>query len=321
MTNIVVVGAGVMGSNHARVAAGLPGMELVAVVDLDLERAKAVAGPLGARAFATVEEVFATVGADEQPRAAVVATPTAFHASTATALIDRGVAVLVEKPIAATVEEAEQLVAHAAARGVTLMVGHIERFNSAVAELLRLDQIPLHVSIERIGPFTARVADSVIHDLMIHDLDIVRSLGKSPVARVQAVGQRTRSQQEDIAVAMLTFESGMTATITASRLGQQKIRQISLTMPDSFIVADLIRQDLSVTRVEHVEYVSATGTRYRQTAAVEIPFLENRGEPLGAELREFIRAVESGTTPLVTGADGVEAIKLVHLVTEAVRAL
>lgn len=122
-----------------------------------------------------------------------------------------------------------------------------------------------------------------------------------------------------MATALLTFDSGVTAAVTASRLGQQKIRQLHLTMPDSYIVGDLLRQDITITRVQHTEYVSDDGSRYRQTASVEIPFLENRGEPLSVQLTSFLRAVRDGTDPEVTAEDGVEAMRMVAQVLDAIR--
>lgn len=319
MLRLAVVGAGVMGANHARVATAHRDVELVAVVDGDMARAASAAAAAGARHFPSVGSMLAELTGEARPRAAVVAVPTPHHASVVGELIEAGIHVLVEKPIAATVDEARAMVAAASSAGLVLMVGHIERFNSVVAELQRLPEPPIHIEAHRMGPFSARIGDDVILDLMIHDLDVARLLARAPVVSVEAVGRAVRTSSEDLAVALLRFANGTSATITASRVAQQKIRQLQLTMPDSFIVADLIRQDISVTRVEHVEYVSSTGTSYRQTAAVEIPFLENRGEPLAQELTAFARAVQDGATPPVTGEDGIEALQLVLAVRAAAR--
>ena len=196
------------------------------------------------------------------------------------------------------------------------MVGHIERFNAAVRALLETDEVPVHVEASRIGPYSARVADSVVADLMIHDLDIVRALARSEAATVAAVAQRTHSGEADLGVAVLTFESGMTATCTASRIGQQKIRELRVTYADRFVVADLIRQDISINRVAHTEFLASDGARYRQSGVVEIPFLD-RVEPLAAELSSFHRAVSTDAAATVDGVDGLRALELVERVERA----
>lgn len=313
---VAVVGAGMMGANHARVVNGSSAAILAAVVDADVERREAVAANSGA---ATYADVGALLDHGAPIDAAVVATPTATHREIATALLHAGVPVLVEKPLAATVADARALADLSRRTNVLLVVGHVERFNPAVRELLRLEQRPIHVEAHRVGPFAARIPDSVVSDLMIHDLDIVGALAGGRPTSVTAVAQRVRSESEDMATALLAFDSGTTATITASRLGQQKIRQLQLTMPDAFVVADLLRQDVSITRVDHTEYLSEDGSRYRQTASVEIPFLDNRGEPLAAQLASFLRAVRDGGPPEVTAEDGVTALEMVGQVLDAAR--
>ena len=316
---MAVIGAGVMGANHARILASHRDARLVAVVDADATRAAAAAAPAEAASFASVGEMLKGLPPDDRPQAAVVAVPTPYHLPVALELIAAGLHVLVEKPIASSINEAETMVAAAEQAGVTLMVGHIERFNSVVLELQRLTEVPVHIEAHRVGPFSARIGDDVVLDLMIHDLDLVRLLAGAPMESVSSVARTVRTESEDLAVALLRFTNGVTACVTASRLGQQKIRNLQLTLPDSYIVADLIRQDVSITRVEHVEYVSSSGARYRQTAAVEIPYLENRGEPLAVELSAFVHSVVGGTPPPVTGQDGIEALRMVAAVTEAAR--
>ncbi len=319
MLNVAVIGAGVMGANHVRVLNSLPMANVLAVVDSDPDRARAAAGAVEAATYATLDDLFANLTDEVGLDAAVVATPTAYHFEIAAALIAHGVHVLVEKPIAGTAEDGEKLIELAEAAGVVLTVGHIERYNSVVQELQRTAERPIHIEARRIGPFASRIPDSVVGDLMIHDLDIVRTLARGELSEVTAIAQSQRTDSEDMATALLTFDNGVTATVTASRLGQQKVRQVHLTMPDSYILGDLLLQDVTVTRVEHTEYVSDDGSRYRQTAAVEIPFLENRGEPLTKELAAFLRAVETGDAPLVSAQDGVEAVRMVDRVLAAIR--
>lgn len=313
---IAVVGAGVMGSNHARVITNSPIASLVAVVDDDEARRTAAAERAGAATHSSIDELLA--GAD-RPDAVVVATPTATHAELAARLIDEGIPVLVEKPIAATAGDAEALGHLADARGVVLAVGHVERCNPVVRELLGYRDPIRHVEAHRVGPFAARIPDSVVNDLMIHDLDIVRALVDGSLVDVSGVAQRRRTDTEDMATALLRFDNGATAVVTASRLGQQKIRQLQLTMDEAFVVGDLLRQDITVTRVQHTEYLSDDGSRYRQTASVEIPFLDNRGEPLGVQLESFVRSITHGTPPATSAADAIEAVRMVEAVLAAIR--
>ena len=234
---IAVVGAGIMGTNHVRVARQLPGVELVAVVDHDLERAEAAARAGGELAFRSVSDLFDIIDA------VVIAVPTAYHAGAAIALAEHHVHLLVEKPLAPSVQEAQRIVDAATANGVVLAVGHIERFNAAVAELPRLLNAPIHIEASRISPYSPRVADGVIFDLMIHDIDIVCSLaGPDAVAtKVTGVARTTKGSTEDLASVTVEFSTGLTATFNTSRLGQQKIRTIEITQAESVIVADLVR--------------------------------------------------------------------------------
>lgn len=312
---LAVVGAGVMGANHARIARSLPGAELVAVVDEDLERAKAAIGAGDARPVATLRELLSVGDVD----AVVIALPTPQHHQATLDALRGGTHVLVEKPIASSAEQAEEMIAEAAAAGRCLMVGHVERFNPVVLELLKLVDDPVHIEAARIGPFTARVKDSVVLDLMIHDLDIVTAIARSEVEAVSGVARAVRTAGMDLASVHLSFANGVTATVTASRVGQQKIRRFDVTQRESFVSIDLIRQDITVSRVAHTEFLDDGGTRYRQTGVVEIPFIETRGEPLYLELLEFVNAIRDDRRPAVDGEQGLAALRLVDRVIAAVR--
>jgi predicted dehydrogenase len=311
---LAVVGAGIMGANHARVAHQSPGIELVAVIDGDLDRARSAGRNAGAVAVGSLADLA------EDIDAAVVAVPTRFHFEIALELIDRGVHVLVEKPIAATAEEAEQIVAAAERAGVVLAVGHIERFNAAVAELPQLLEEPLHIEASRIGTYSSRIDDGVILDLMIHDIDIVTSLmgHDVDVVSIGGVARAVRGRTEDVATVTMVFDNGVTAAFNTSRLGQQKVRTLEITQQESVITADLVRQDVTISRMSRQEYLSDEGARYRQSSVVEIPFLETRGEPLALELRHFADCVRNGTTPRVSGRAGLRALELALRATDAV---
>lgn len=300
---LVVVGTGIMGASHARVAASMRDVELVAVVDPDAKRGRAVAHASGAAFLPSINEL-------AEVDAAVIATPTEFHVQTATALLDRGVHVLVEKPIAADPVSARALIDAADRARRILMVGHIERFNPAVLELRHLVDDIVHIDAARISPYSDRVKDDVVIDLMIHDIDIALHLAGERPSKVSAVGRRTRSETIDLVSAIFAFPSGITAALSASRIGQNKIRKLDITQTSNFVSVDLVRQDVAISRVDHSEFLSESGPRYRQSGVLEIPFLEQRGEPLSIELRHFIECVRDGAVPAVRGEDGLAALEV-----------
>lgn len=311
---LAVIGAGVMGTNHARVAGTLPEVTLTHVIDADPERAAAAAGAHGAIAGT---DPLSIVG---QVDAAIVALPTALHAEVAVPLLEHGVHCLVEKPIAGSVADGERIIAAAESSGAVLAVGHVERFNPAMIEAEKFVDGPIHIEAARVGPFSSRVADSVVTDLMIHDLDLVRSLAGGEFASVSAISQQVRTDTEDLATALVRFDSGVTASLTASRLGQQKGRTLGITQHESHLQVDLMRQEVTIQRVEHVEYTGPEGTMYRQRGVVEIPMIETRGEPLWLEQRDFLGAARDGHSPKVGGQDGLEALRMALAVVEACRA-
>jgi predicted dehydrogenase len=303
MVDLAIIGAGIMGSNHARVARTIADTRVTLVVDPDTERARTLAASVGAEWASSVPDNLAV-------DAAIVAASADVHREVALPILAMGIPVLVEKPIAETLDDARALVDVAAANDTILMVGHVEQFNTAVIELDRLLHDVVHVQADRVGPYAGRINESVVLDLMIHDLDIVRRIASSPVEDVHAVARATRSASADYACALITFQSGMTATITASRIGQHKIRRLEIVESDDFVVVDLLRQDLTVHRVSHAEFLSAEGAAYRQSGVVEIPFLERRGEPLALEVQHFVDCIKTSARPRVSGEDGLETLAL-----------
>ena len=312
--NIAVIGTGVMGSNHLRVLNRLEEANIAAVVDADIVRAEEAAREFGVRAFATVSEM---LNGSEKIDGAVVATPTRFHIENAKELVSSGVAVLVEKPVSLSITEAEALDALAVSHRVPVTGGHVERFNPVIIELMNSSYRPIiHIDIRRIGPFSSRINDNVIHDLMIHDLDVVRNLVGSPLASVQATGRAVLTDSYDLAVTLLVFESGVTASLTASRLGQKKVRQIDVTLENSQVSGDLLHQTV-VAHQANPGKVTSGGSGFTQESIEEVRYLENRTEPLAAELRDFFSAIASERLPLVTVKDGIEAVKMAQQVTAA----
>jgi predicted dehydrogenase len=300
---VAIVGAGIMGVNHARVLGTMRCAEVAAVVDPDETRGRALADSIGV-------PLRPVAGLAEIADAAIVATPSETHADVGLSLLAEGLDLLIEKPLATTVADASRVVAAARTTDRIVMVGHIERFNAAVLGLRDVVSDPMHVEFTRVGPYTPRVSSDVVVDLMVHDLDLARMLARGRFVDVSATGRCIYSGQIDLACALLTAETGLTVALTASRAGQTKVRRIEVTQRDSFVVADLLRQDIRVHRLSHNEYLSEGGSRYRQSGVVEIPFLERAGEPLRAELEHFVDAVRHRARPAVDSSDGLEALRL-----------
>jgi predicted dehydrogenase len=257
---------------------------------------------------------------DELPddvQAVVIATPTETHEALGLALLDRGVDLLIEKPFASSSAEARRLLDAAEGSDQILMVGHIERFNPAFVELQRFLDEPLHLEFTRVGPFSPRVGTDVVLDLMIHDLDLALAMAGSPVASMSATGRIVMGDTLDLAAALLVFENGLTTTLTASRVAQIKVRKIDVTQRESFASADLVRQDVTINRLSHSEFLAEGVPVYRQSGLVEIPFVEQRGEPLAVELRHFLRCVRDRTRPVVGAPEALVALELAIAVRDA----
>ena len=302
-----VFGAGHFGRYHAQKYAALPGAELVAVVDPDPERARALAAEVGTSAATSIDEVAGSI------EAASVAVPTHAHHDVATRLLEAGIHVLIEKPIAETIEQADALVALAAARGRILQVGHLQRF------LLRRMQVaervfrPLYIEATRIAPFKPRGTDvGVVLDLMIHDIDLILALVQSPVLAVDAVGAPVVTTSEDLVNARLRFANGCVATATASRIGFKTERRLRIFQPESYISIDLAeRRMVEIHRGEGPGIVPGLPGIARHEATWA------DGDDLLAEIADFVECVREGRQPLVTGADGRRALETAMRVTES----
>lgn len=303
MLELAIVGAGVMGSHHGRVAMGLRDARLAFVVDPNAEAGNRLAEATGAKYVPDVSEIIGLVDV------AVVAVPTRLHRPVAEQLMAEGIHVLLEKPIASTVEEARGLVETAEKYGVHLMIGHVERFNPAVLELERIVRDPVHIDVARIGPHTSRLSDHVVLDLMVHDLDIAAALIDRPVVFMSATGRAILGDEPDIASALLRYEGGATATFTASRVGQSKIRRLEITQPDSFVVVDMLRQTVMIQRASSSEFLEEERA-YRQEGVIEIPYLSWKGEPLYLEQEHFVASVLENSSPKIGGRTGLAALEL-----------
>jgi predicted dehydrogenase len=297
-----VVGVGSMGRNHARVYRELADVDLVGVADADPETAREVADEYGVPA----------VSADTLLRdadAVSVAVPTPYHADLVADCIDAGVHALVEKPFVADPERGRRLAERAQKADVTLQVGHVERFNPAVRAVAEVvpDLDVLAVTAERLGPPTERdVAANVVHDLMIHDIDVVRALLDGEPGGVTASG----AASSQYATATCTFPDGVVASFTASRVTEQKVRRLAITARECRVVVDYTDQSVEIHRSTTPEYVAEDGGfRHRTESVVERPMVDN-GEPLKHELRAFADAARNGTEPVVTAEDGLRALEL-----------
>lgn len=291
-----------MGGRHARVARAIPSAEVAVVVDQDEYKGRQLAEYVGAAYMPSVNALPGVVDA------AIVAVPNEWHMEIGTMLLENGLDVLMEKPIATTVEEAKSLVAVAEQHDRILMVGHVERFNPAVIELAKHLSGLIHIDVRRVGPFMPRIMAGVAVDLMIHDIDVVSWLAGSQPEVISALVRRVRSSTEDIAVCILTFPTGVSATLTASRASQSKQRQIELIQRDNVVVADLVCGQVTIHRVQHSEFVDERGPIYRQSGVIEIPYLEHQTEPLALEQRHFLECVVRHTQPAVSGQDGLAAL-------------
>jgi len=297
-----VIGVGHLGRHHARLLAANEAVTLTAVADTDLERARVVAGEYGARAFGDAEERLPHVGLVS------IAVPTTLHHALAGMALSAGKHVLLEKPIARNLEEADELIRLATEGGVVFQVGHSERFNPAIRGVRHLIRQPGFVEIHRIGPFAGRGTDvDVILDLMIHDLDLLLDWVEAPVVSVDAVGVPVLSPRVDIANARIRFADGCVANVTASRSSLEPLRKIRIFAPNRYISIDARAQEVVVLRRDLEATSGAAGP---MAGIVPEPVRVERGEPLKAEIDAFVESVCSGAAPEVGGAEARRALEL-----------
>lgn len=309
---IGVIGVGALGRHHARHLATFHGVDLVGVFDADPERSRAVADEVGTRAYPDVEGLLRDV------RAVTVAVPTGAHGSVGLQALEAGVAVLMEKPLAASLEEADRLVAAAERRGVQLQVGHIERFNQAVRAAQEHIRDVRYVESTRLAPFQPRGTDvPVVLDLMIHDLDLVLHLtGGAEVAEVRASGLALLTPHLDMASARVEFANGTVAMATASRLARDRVRRLRLFQSNGYFSLDLATGTGDFMRLRD-GWVPGLGGQV-QDIVEHVPLSAPRADALGLELASFVHAVRGETETVVTGAEGRAALALALRVTEAV---
>lgn len=309
---------GVFGRNHARVykeleQQGEP-VRLVGVVDPDVNRADAVAREFGCKAFGSVLQLVTT---HSEVQAASVAVPTVHHLQVARELMEAGVDVLIEKPVASTLAEADELASVATAHKRVAQVGHLERFNPAVRATLPILSQPMFFEVHRLSVFTPRSLDvDVVLDLMIHDLDIVLAFAKSPIKEVRAVGLPILSGKVDIANVRLEFESGCIANFTASRVSTERVRKLRFFQPRQYISLDYSRQEVLVFTVGTDGGASVPSVNPQ--IGVSKPTVVSE-EPLHAELKSFLNSVRERSAPVVSLEDGRRALALALEILAAIR--
>jgi len=302
---VAVIGVGSLGQHHARIYACLDEAELAAVVDLDGARAAAVAARHGVAALTSCADL---------PRdldAVSVAVPTSAHGAVVSDCLRRGLAVLVEKPMAATRDEAAGMAREAETAGRLLAVGHTERFNPIVRAARARVRDPRFIETHRLGVFTARSTDvDVVLDLMIHDLDVILSLVPSPLASIDSVGVHALTDKVDIANARLRFENGCVANVTASRISSDRVRKLRVFEADSYLSIDYARQDGVLYTLRR--------PAGRTPEIVREPLGADNEEPLMIELRSFVRRLRGDEEPVVTAAEGMRALDTALRVVEQI---
>ena len=322
MTRVAVIGTGVMGRNHARVLHGLPDVELVGVADSDLDAACAVAGAHATRGYGSLEELLKK----EKPEAVTVAVPTENHYDAVLEALAAGCHVLVEKPIAATLAQADELVAAAKSARRVLAVGHIERYNPAVLELKRrLDAGQLgpvyQFDAQRLGPFPQRIRDvGVVIDLATHDLDLMRFLTGSEIVRVYAETRRkVHTTREDMVSGLLRLADGSVGLLQINWLTPTKIRQMTVTGERGMFRADYLTQDLYF--YENAEAAAHNWEQITMLRGVSegsmVKYVINKREPLQSELEAFMKAIAGEPAGIVSGEDGSEALRLALAMVES----
>jgi predicted dehydrogenase len=325
---MAVVGVGHLGKEHARILSGLPQVDLVGIVDANTSQARTIAERCRTKPFSDHEDLFDRVDAVS------IAAPTLYHHKIARDFLDRGIPVLVEKPITSTLAQADELVEIANSQGTPFQVGHIERFNPAFEELVKRPLTPKLIECERHGPFTGRSTDiGCVLDLMIHDLDLILSLVNSPVVDVSALGAMVFGGHEDICNARLTFENGCVASVTASRISPKPKRKLRIWAPEGYAGIDFVQKRLTLVqpsdevRRHGLSQMHLDPNRREQLKqdvfgkhmeTLELDCTSNVDQ-LTAELSHFVHCVQMNRMPRVSGEDGRDALALADRILASVQ--
>lgn len=319
---IGVAGVGSLGYHHSRLLSNMPGVQPSGIFDIRTERAEEVADEFDVLAHASLEALI------EASDAIVVAVPTSAHESVARAALERGVHTFVEKPLAATLEEADRIIEAARSAGLVLQVGHVERFNPVVVAAAQHIDEPIFIESHRMAPFSPRSTDvAVVLDLMIHDVDLVMRLVGKPIVEIAAVGVPVLSGNVDIANARLTFEGGAVANLTASRVSVERMRKLRIFQRSGYVSLDLANGSGEFLRLrDSLPGLSpagvATGIRAENLGEIveRVPLVGDDREPLGRELESFRDAVGGLRAPAVSGQEGRDALAVTLTIQERIEA-
>ncbi|WP_300754335.1 Gfo/Idh/MocA family oxidoreductase [uncultured Brachyspira sp.] len=313
--NISLIGVGRMGQFHLNVISQINHINLSGIYDADENHLNEISQKYNIKKFNSVDEAI------DNADAVIIASPTTFHFEIAKKAVEKGKHVLVEKPMTETYAQALELEEIVKQKNVILQVGHVERFNGAVQELHHIIEKPYLIEARRLAPFTPRITDvGVVFDIMIHDLDIVTSLVKKPVIRFSASGKRIRTKNEDIASALLEFEDETIATISASRVTQEKIRTLAISTEEAYFLLDYATQDITIHRqaASQSNIKTSIGINYKQESIIERVFI-HRDNPLKLEDEHFANCILGKDKRFVSIEDDVNTIKLTESILKEIK--
>ncbi|ANN63107.1 Gfo/Idh/MocA family protein [Brachyspira hyodysenteriae] len=313
--NISLIGVGRMGQFHLNVVSQINHINLAGIYDADENHLNEISQKYNIRKFNSVDEAI------DNADAVIIASPTIYHFEIAKKAVEKGKHVLVEKPMTETYAQALELEEIVKQKNVILQVGHVERFNGAVQELHHIIEKPYLIEARRLAPFTPRITDvGVVFDIMIHDLDIVTSLVKKPIVRFSASGKRIRTKNEDIASALLEFEDSTIATISASRVTQEKIRTLAISTEEAYFILDYATQDITIHRqaASQSNIKTSVGINYKQESIIERVFI-HRDNPLKLEDEHFANCILGKDKRFVSIEDDVNTIKLTESILKEIK--
>lgn len=290
-----VVGTGRMGTYHVRLYSELLNVDLVGIADINEKQVSTIAAQYNTTPFTDYTKLY------DKIEAVSIAVPTSTHYQTAKDFLETGIHVLIEKPITNNLKEANELIELAKEKGLILQVGHVERFNAAVQELKKVVKDPIFIECRRLGPYNRRINDTgVVLDLLIHDVDIVLGLVNSPIKEINVAAESIYSEYEDMANVQLIFDNGCIASLTASRVTEDKIRTLAITQPNAYVVLNYAEQDLHIYRQGTSEYIISRETvGYKQESFIERIFV-HKDNPLKLELVHFIDCISNKTSPMTS---------------------
>ena len=313
--NVSLIGVGRMGQFHLNVISQINNINLSGIYDADENHLNEISQKYNIRKFNNIDEAI------DNADAVIIASPTIHHFEIAKKAVEKGKHVLVEKPMTETYAQALELEEIVKQKNVILQVGHVERFNGAVQELHHIIEKPYLIEARRLAPFTPRITDvGVVFDIMIHDLDIVTSLVKKPIIRFSASGKRIRTKNEDIASALLEFEDSTIATISASRVTQEKIRTLAISTEEAYFILDYATQDITIHRqaASQSNIKTSVGINYKQESIIERVFI-HRDNPLKLEDEHFANCILGKDKRFVSIEDDVNTIKLTEAILKEIK--